>query len=97
VAAIAEAFHVLPSVVERDLYDDPEQLSLECLSFLRYAEAKAAFDRSKDSKDLDAWSKSSVMEEVKANALGLAHDRTHPNADVNGCAGCAKARARKAE
>lgn len=94
-AVIAEAFHVLPTAVERDLYDDPEQLSLQCLSFIRYAEAKAAYDRSKDSKDLESWRKSNVMEQVMANTHELAHDRTHPNADVKGCAGCRKARARK--
>lgn len=95
-AVVAEAFHVLPTAVARDLDNDPGQLSLECLSFIRYAEAKAAYDKSKKKEDLESWGRSSVMEQVMANTHELAHDRTHPNADVKGCAGCRKARARKA-
>lgn len=50
VAAIAEAFHVLPSVAARDLETDPLQLSIACLKLLRYRDCKADYDRRRRQK-----------------------------------------------
>jgi len=72
---VAEAFHVLPSVVARDLDRDPEQLSLICIPLLRYAEAKADFDRAKDEKDLARWKGSKLMGSVKKNTFELRTER----------------------
>jgi hypothetical protein len=75
VANVAEAFHVLPTEVARDLAEDPEQLSLLCLSFLRYAEAKHAEQRAKSDDDLAAWQGSRVMDFVLENRVALHKER----------------------
>jgi len=77
---VAEAFHVLPSVVARDLDRDPEQLSLICIPLLRYAEAKGDFDRSKEEKDLDRWKGSKLMSSVRKNTFELAAERRRKRA-----------------
>lgn len=74
-AVIAEAFHVLPSTVARDLDDDPEQISLLCLPLLSYARAKHAFDVAKDQKDLEPWAKSMDMALVRRNKAALDEQR----------------------
>lgn len=77
---IAETFGVLPSAVAYDLENDPEQYSLVCLPMLRYAEAKAAYERAKDPKDLASWRNSNVMDMVTKNAFELARDRAKAKA-----------------
>lgn len=72
---MAEAFHQLPSVVARDLDEDPEQLATACLSLLRYAEAYRAFKSAKDEKSLEHWKGSQTMEAVKINTLQLVRER----------------------
>lgn len=72
---VAEAFHVLPSIVARDLDSDPEMLSLKVLPLLRYAEAYHVLKHA-DSKDtLKSWAGSKVMEEVKRNTFELHKER----------------------
>lgn len=71
IAAVAEAFHVLPTIVAREMDDDPENLSIICLQMLRYAEAKRAEEVSKDEKDLEAWKGSWIMEQVLQNKFDL--------------------------
>jgi hypothetical protein len=61
--------------VARDLDNDPEQLSIQCLPLLRYSEAKNAFDNAKDEDDLKAWKGSSMMKSVKRNTFDLAKER----------------------
>lgn len=71
IANVAETFHVLPSVAARDLDDDPERLSLLCISLLRYAEAHGAEERSKSKEDLAPWKGSKIMELVLENKFAL--------------------------
>jgi len=63
---VAKEFGVLPSVVARDLDNDPEQLSYNLLPIGRYEEAYRAYRRA-DPKELKAWAGSEVMEAVEAN------------------------------
>jgi len=75
VAVIAEAFHVLPSVVARDLDEDPEQLSRECFRLLVYQQAKRAFDAADDKKALEPWRGNPMMEAVTQNTFDLHKER----------------------
>lgn len=70
VAVIAKEFHVLPSVVARDLDEDPERLSLVCLQLLRYAEAKDAWD-SNNKDRIKAFSGSDMMKRVQEYEFDL--------------------------
>lgn len=72
---IAEKFNQLPSVVANDLDNDPGLLSLVCLEFLAYAQAKNAFDSAKDDKALKPWSGSRLMESVKKNTFEIHKDK----------------------
>ena len=74
IAVIAEAFHVLPSAVARDLDDDPEMVSLECFHFLQYAKAYADFDSDGD-EAVKRWKGSALMDEVTANTFAMAKAR----------------------
>jgi len=73
---VAETFHVLPTVVARDLDSDPEQMSLLCVSLLRYAEAKRAEETAKSEEELASWKGSEVMEKVLRNKYELHKERT---------------------
>lgn len=75
IAAVAKAFHVLPSVAARDLDEDPERLSLLCLPLINYAEAKAAFDGAEDDEALKGWAGSKSMEAVTRNTFELHKER----------------------
>lgn len=78
VALIAKEFHQLPSVVAKDLDEDPERLSAICLQLLKYREAKAVFDRAgNDSKsdEMKAWASSKMMKAVINNAFDLEKER----------------------
>jgi len=75
VAVIADQFHVLPTIVARDLETDPEQLSKECQRLLSYAQAKRAFDAAEDSKDLEFWKGSKLMNAVEINTFALHKER----------------------
>lgn len=71
-AVLAEAFHVTPYVVAQELLDDPEQLLLQCLPLLRYADAYHAYERAEDKvEDLKGWEGSSVMDDVERNVFEL--------------------------
>jgi len=74
-ARIAETFHQMPTVVARDLDNDPAQLSLACLSVLQYAEAYAAEKRAKSDDDMKPWKGSRVMETVLKNKFALFTER----------------------
>jgi len=84
-------------VVARDLDEDPEQLSMECLSFLSYAHAKSIFDeaiKSGDQKTLDSYQDSDLMSRVRRNVLDtkvarVKHRKEHPEAGVARCRLCA--------
>ena len=97
IAVIAKAFHILPSVVARDLDNDPEQLSLACLPLLNYANRKDIFDqavrRGNDDKTLDAYVDDEIMSRVKRNTMDLhkeryEHRQAHPKGGVDGCRLC---------
>jgi len=75
IAQIAETFHVLPNVVAQDLDEDPERLSLTCVSLLRYAEAKQHEENAKDADDMKMWKGSKLMEEVLRNKFQLHRER----------------------
>lgn len=75
IAVVADAFHQLPSVVARDLDDDPEQLSLVCLSLLQYAQAYRAYDTAKGDIEKTAWKDSEIMSQVIQNAFDLHRER----------------------
>jgi hypothetical protein len=70
VAQIADRFHVLPSVVARDLDNDPERLSLQCLPLLAYAEAYRVYRRG-NKAEIKRWSDSKVMELVTTNDFSI--------------------------
>ena len=77
VAAIAEAFHVLPSVVARDLQTDPLRLSVACLKLIRYRDCKADYERAcrrkEAGKAVSEWRSNwkALAEKVEANVFGL--------------------------
>jgi len=75
VALIAKEFGVLPSLVVRDLEEDPEGSAIECLGFLRYAQAKSAFDEAKSEKDLKPWKDSRMMDFVTKHTFDLKKER----------------------
>jgi hypothetical protein len=75
VAVLAKEFGQLPSVVARDLDEDPLRLSISCAHILSYAEAHHAFSRAKDDKALEAWKGSKVMAQVRVNAGKLGGER----------------------
>jgi hypothetical protein len=75
VAVIAKEFGVLPSVVARDLDRDAELMSLVCLDFLRYSEAKAAFDGAEDDNALKPWRGSEMMALVKEHTFEIRGER----------------------
>lgn len=68
IAQVADRFHVLPTVARDDLNSDPEQLSLQCLPLLGYAEAYRAWKRGRKS-ELKAWEGSPLMDLVKEIAF----------------------------
>lgn len=51
---------MLPSVVARELDDDPEQLAVICPEISQYVKAKAAFDSNDDAQE-KAWEGSELM------------------------------------
>jgi hypothetical protein len=51
---------VLPSVVARELDDDPEHLAIICLQLTHYARAKVAFDNDGDEAS-KAWRNDPMM------------------------------------
>jgi hypothetical protein len=61
---------VLPSVVARDLDEDPEQLSLVCFPLLQYAEAHSVYRRA-NASELKAWGGSRLMDQVTENDFAL--------------------------
>jgi len=93
IANIADQFHVLPSVVARDLDEDPDQLSLRCMELLSYAQVKGAFDEAKgDPKKLTAYNKKSVARVNRTTTRTLrerqfhrAHDDEDPATDCRYC------------
>ena len=66
IAQIADRFHALPSVVARELEDDPERLSAECLPLLAYADAYRAYQRN-DKSEMKRWKFSTLMDLVIEN------------------------------
>ena len=75
IARVAETFHVLPSVVARDLDRDPERLSLICMSLLQYAEAYDAEKRAKSEDDMKMWKGNKVMDMVIDTKFALRQER----------------------
>ena len=61
-------------MVARDLDEDPERMSLTCLSLLRYAEAKRVFDRA-NKDELKAWRDNKMMEKVEEIAFKLTEEQ----------------------
>lgn len=66
---------MLPSVVVREIDDDPMHYNLACLELLRYASAKHALDTAKDEKALKPWAKSKHMAEAKRILKSLRAER----------------------
>jgi hypothetical protein len=70
---VAEKFHQLPSVVARELDVDSSDLNVRACTYLRYAEAKAAWDRvhkgGGSEKDLESWKGDWAMEAVEDNVF----------------------------
>ena len=93
IATIAEHFHVLPSVVARDLDEDPDQLSLRCMELLTYAQVKRAYDDAKgDPKKLKAYSKKTVarvgrhtVRKMREGQLHRTHDDENPVPNCRYC------------
>jgi len=75
IARVAETFHVLPSVVARDLDTDPERLSLTCMTLLQYSEAHSAEKRSSSKDDMKIWRGNKVMDMVLDTKMELHKER----------------------
>lgn len=75
IARVAETFHVLPTIVARDLDRDPERLSLMCMSLLQYAEAHDAEKRATSDDDMKAWRGNKVMDMVLDVKMELHKER----------------------
>lgn len=71
IARVAKEFGVLPSIVARDLDNDPGQLSLQVLPLLRYEEALRVYRRN-DPEELKRWQGSDVMRMVEENDFAVA-------------------------
>ncbi len=95
VALVAKEFAVLPSVAARAIDRDPMHYNLACLHLLRYGDAKAAFDKAKTPKALEAWRGSEVMAAVKRNAAELHKERTKARAAARKADRESKAAARR--
>lgn len=93
-ARIAKEFGVLPSVVARDLDNDPEQLSVVAMQFLSYARAKAEYDAADgDQKKLEHWKDSELMDTVRNNTFKamkarMDHRKEHPKGGFADCRLC---------
>jgi predicted RNA polymerase sigma factor len=94
VARVAKEFGVLPSVVARDLDEDPEQTSLVALHLLNYATAKAEYDGAGgDMEKLKHWKDSELMATVKTTSFEmmrarLEHRKTHRGQYHDDCRLC---------
>jgi len=84
-AVVARTFGVLPTVVARDLNEDPERLSLVCAEMLQYADAKTAYDQARDQNARNALVGSSrLAAEAEVNAFALAKERREAQKGPNG-------------
>lgn len=94
IARVAKEFGALPSVVARDLDEDPEQLSLLAVQVLGYGSAKAEYDAAQgDAQKLKHWKNSDLMDTVRDNTFKamkarLDHRRQHPKGGVADCRLC---------
>ena len=70
IALLASEFKVLPTVVARELDEDPENLNLRCQQMLQYSAAKRAFDSGKEEL-MKPWSESKLMEQVEINTFAI--------------------------
>lgn len=76
VGRIAETFHVLPSVAARDLDEDPEHLSQECMVILNYAEIKGMEERAgSDDTTIKHLANHPLMLAVRRNTFDLMVER----------------------
>ena len=87
IAQCASEFHLSPLAVACELDSDPEHTMLECLSFLRYAEAKAGLE-SKSEETRKAWEKHYLAPIWSLNTFMPYHERTHPTPVEHGCKMC---------
>lgn len=71
ISVISDHYGQLPSVVARELMDDPEGLGIECVRLSEYARAYNAFKYAKHADDLKPWKGSASMRAVQQNALDL--------------------------
>lgn len=71
VARIAKTFGVLPTVVARDLDDDPTFYTLQVYDALQYAETKAIFDSAKDKTTLEKFAGDPMMKLVEDNTFAI--------------------------
>lgn len=72
---IAKEFGVLPNQVADALRDDTEELTVNALPLLRYAEAYQAFKHAESEESLKPWRGSPIMEQVKRNVFDLHRKR----------------------
>lgn len=76
VAQIADRFHVLPSIVERDLDSDPDLTAMECVKLLAYGDL---FHQWKGAKDENTFLKqhnnSKAAQAVIENDFVIANER----------------------
>jgi hypothetical protein len=75
VARVAKTFGVLPTVVARELDDDPSFYTLQAYDALQYAEAKAIFDSAKDKTTLERFTGDPMMRAVEDNTFALHKER----------------------
>jgi len=68
-------FGILPSVVAADLDNDPDQLTLQAFTALSYAEAKRAYDSTKDKTKLSKLMKDPMMRAVEDNTFAIHKER----------------------
>lgn len=77
---MAERFHALPSVVAREMDEDPEHLNVICADLLAYREAHGVLRRA-DAEETKRWKASEMFQlaeqfeaEDAAAALGIRED-----------------------
>lgn len=83
IAQIAQTFHVLPSVVERDLDEDPELTAMECVKLLSYRDLFQAWKSAKDeNKFLEQHGNSKGARAVIENDFTIANERRNTGSVV---------------
>ncbi len=75
IAQVAKEYHVLPAVAARDLDEDPEQLSLVCLSLLNYGVGYNVY-RAANKRQIEGFRKSPQGDRLMTLVQDIAFELT---------------------